>query len=310
MLRFIASRLLQGLFVLFALYTITFFLSKAMPGEPFTGEKNLFEESKSYQRALYGLDKPLLHQYLIYPKNIITEGSLAVSTSKGRPVRDIISQSFKVSVILGLSALGIAICIGVPIGIISAVRKNSWVDWGTMTIAMIGICVPAFTIGPLFQIFIAANLPGIKVAGWGNPQDILLPAITLGLSTAAYLARLTRGGMLEILSQDYIRTARAKGIPASKVIMRHALRGGILPSVAFIGPAFAALISGSFIVETIFQVPGMGQHFVNAVISRDEFLLLGVALFFGVLIVIMNLAADLLTGILDPRVRITGDSSK
>ena len=310
MLRFIASRLLQGLFVLFALYTITFFLSKAMPGEPFTGEKNLSEESKSYQRALYGLDKPLLQQYLIYPKNIITEGSLAVSTSKGRPVRDIISQSFKVSVILGLSALGIAICIGVPIGIISAVRKNSWVDWGTMTIAMIGICVPAFTIGPLFQIFIAANLPGIKVAGWGNPQDILLPAITLGLSTAAYLARLTRGGMLEILSQDYIRTARAKGIPASKVIMRHALRGGILPSVAFIGPAFAALISGSFIVETIFQVPGMGQHFVNAVISRDEFLLLGVALFFGVLIVIMNLAADLLTGILDPRVRITGDSSR
>ena len=126
----------------------------------------------------------------------------------------------------------------------------------------------------------------------------------------ACLARLTRGGMLEILSQDYIRTARAKGIPARKVILRHALRGGILPSVAFIGPAFAALISGSFIVETIFQVPGMGQHFVNAVISRDEFLLLGVALFFGFLIVIMNLAADLLTGILDPRVRITGDSSK
>ena len=310
MLRFIASRLLQGLFVLFALYTITFFLAKAMPGEPFTSEKNLSEESKAYQRALYGLDKPLLHQYLIYPKNIITEGSLAVSTSKGRPVKDIISQSFKVSVILGLSALGIEICIGVPIGIISAVRKNSWVDWGTMAVAMIGICVPTFTIGPLLQIFIAANLPGIKVAGWGNPQDILLPAITLGLSTAAYLARLTRGGMLEILSEDYIRTARAKGLPASKVIMRHALRGGILPSVAFIGPAFAALISGSFIVETIFQVPGMGQHFVNAVISRDEFLLLGVALFFGFLIVIMNLAADLLTGILDPRVRITGDSSR
>ncbi len=174
---------------------------------------------------------------------------------------------------LGIAALGFAVMIGVPLGVISAVRKNSWVDWGSMAIAMIGICVPAFTIGPLLQIWVAAKLPGIKVAGWGAPQDILLPAITLGLITAAYLARLTRGGMLEILSQDYIRTAHAKGVPASKVITRHALRGGLLPSVAYIGPAFAALISGSFIVETIFQVPGMGQHFVNAVKDRDEFLL-------------------------------------
>ena len=305
MLRFIASRLLQGFFVLLAVYTITFFLAKAMPGEPFTGEKNLSAEAKQYQRALYGLDKPWAVQYFVYLKNIVTWNEpFGISTSKGRAVLDIIAQSFPASLVLGLSALGIAICIGVPIGVISAVRKNTWVDWGGMAVAMIGICVPAFTVGPLLQIFVAARLPGLKVAGWGEPLDILLPAITLGLVSAAYLARLTRGGMLEILSQDDIRTAHAKGVPMSQVIVRHTLRGGLLPSVAYIGPAFAALISGSFIVETIFQVPGMGQHFVNSVIARDEFLLLGVALFFGVLIVMMNLAADILTGILDPRVRL------
>jgi oligopeptide transport system permease protein len=306
MLRFIANRLLQGLFVLWAVYTIVFFLVKMMPGDQFTAEKNISAESKAYQKKLYGLDKPVHVQYVVYLKNIVTWNEpFGRSKSKGRPVLDIIAQSFPASLILGLSALGIAICVGVPIGVISAVRKNTWVDWGGMAVAMIGICVPAFTIGPLLQIFVAAKLPGLKVAGWGEPMDILLPSLTLGLVSAAYLARLTRGGMLEILSQDYIRTAHAKGVPMSKVIIRHTLRGGLLPSVAYIGPAFAALISGSFIVETIFQVPGMGQHFVNSVIARDGFLLLGVALFFGVLIVLMNLAADILTGILDPRVRLS-----
>ena len=309
MFRFIANRLLQGLLVLFALYTITFFLAKAMPGEPFTTEKNVSEETKRNQREAFGLNRPVWVQYFSYPWKVITEGSLGISTAKGKPVRDIIGQSFPVSVVLGIAALGFAVMIGVPLGVISAVRKNSWIDWGSMAIAMIGICVPAFTIGPLLQIWIAAKLPGVKVAGWGAPLDIVLPAITLGLITAAYLARLTRGGMLEILSQDYIRTAHAKGVPDSKVITRHALRGGLLPSVAYIGPAFAALISGSFIVETIFQVPGMGQHFVNAVKDRDEFLLLGVALFFGILIVIMNLFSDILTGLLDPRVRLGEGSS-
>ena len=148
-----------------------------------------------------------------------------------------------------------------------------------MGVAMIGICVPSFTIGPLLQIYVAAHLPGLKVAGWGSPQDVILPAFTLGLVSAAYLARLTRGGILEILSQDFVRTAQAKGLSPSKVIIKHSLCGGLIPAVAYLGPAFAALISGSFIVETIFQVPGMGQHFVNAATTRDEFLLLGVARF-------------------------------
>ena len=308
MFRFLIGRLLQGLLVLFALYTITFFLAKAMPGEPFTSEKNVSAETKANIRKLYGLDKPLWEQYYVYPKNIITEGSFGVSTSKGRPVGDIIAQSFPNSLLLGLCALCFAIGIGVPIGVLSAVRRNSWVDWTCMAVAMVGICVPSFTIGPLLQIYVATHLPGIKVAGWGSPQDVLLPAFTLGLVAAAYLARLTRGGILEVLSQDFVRTAQAKGLSPSKVIIKHSLRGGLIPAVAYLGPAFAALISGSFIVETIFQVPGMGQHFVNAATTRDEFLLLGVSLFFGFLIVIMNLIADVLTGLLDPRVRIAGNA--
>ncbi len=309
MFRFILGRLLQGLLVLLALYTITFFLAKAMPGEPFTTEKNVSETTKQYLRKLYGLEKPLWQQYIIYPSKIISAGDFGVSTSKGRPVNDIISQSFPVSLVLGLGALTFAIGIGVPIGIISAVRRNSWVDWSLMAVAMVGICVPAFTVGPLLQILVAANVPGLKVAGWGSPLDFLLPAFTLGLVSAAYLARLTRGGLLEILSQDFIRTAHSKGLSPTRVILKHALRGGLLPSVAYLGPAFAAMISGSFIVETIFQVPGMGQHFVNAAIARDEFLLMGVALFFGFLIILMNLASDILTGLLDPRVRIGKEAS-
>ncbi len=305
MLRFLTDRILQGALVLFALYTITFFLAKAMPGEPFTSEKNISAETKANIRKLYGLDKPIWEQYITYPKNIITKGSFGISTSKGRPVIDIIAQSFPNSLILGLCALAFAIGIGVPIGLLSAVRKNSWIDWACMAVAMVGICIPSFTIGPLLQIYVAAHIPGLKVAGWGNLEDILLPSFTLGLVSAAYLARLTRGGILEVLSQDFVRTAHAKGVSPSKVIIKHTLRGGLLPAVAYLGPAFAALISGSFIVETIFQVPGMGQHFVNAATTRDEFLLLGLSLFFGFLIVVMNLLADLLTGLLDPRMRHT-----
>jgi len=305
MLRFLTDRILQGALVLFALYTITFFLAKAMPGEPFTSEKNISAETKANIRKLYGLDKPIWEQYITYPKNILTKGSFGISTSKGRPVIDIIAQSFPNSLILGLCALAFAIGIGVPIGVLSAVRKNSWIDWACMAVAMVGICIPSFTIGPLLQIYVAAHIPGLKVAGWGNLEDILLPSFTLGLVSAAYLARLTRGGILEVLSQDFVRTAHAKGVSPSKVIIKHTLRGGLLPAVAYLGPAFAALISGSFIVETIFQVPGMGQHFVNAATTRDEFLLLGLSLFFGFLIVVMNLLADLLTGLLDPRVRHT-----
>ena len=308
MFRFLIGRLFQGMLVLLALYTITFFLAKAMPGEPFTSEKDVSAETKANIRKLYGLDQPLWKQYFVYPKNIITEGSFGVSTSKGRPVGDIIAQSFPNSLLLGLCALGFAIGIGVPIGVLSAVREE---QLGRLDLHGRGHDRNLRSFlhhRSSFANLVAAHLPGLKVAGWGNLQGVLLPAFTLGLVSAAYLARLSRGGILEVLSQDFVRTAHAKGVSPTKVILKHTLRGGLLPAVAYLGPAFAALISGSFIVETIFQVPGMGQHFVNAATTRDEFLLLGLSLFFGFLIVVMNLLADLLTGFLDPRVRLAGDT--
>ncbi|MCB1079135.1 MAG: ABC transporter permease [Verrucomicrobiae bacterium] len=307
MLRFLARRLLQGLIVLFSLFTITFFLAKAMPGEPFTSEKNVSEAIKENMRKKFGLDRPLLTQYVTRIANYAT-GDFGISPRKNRPVLEIISQSFPASLVLGFAALAVAIGIGIPAGIFSAIRKNGWIDYGSMAFAMIGICVPTFVIGPILQIEVAMRVGFLKIAGWDQAVDAILPAITLGLGTAAYLARLTRSGMLEILSQDFIRTARAKGVPTGRMILAHALRGGLLPSVAFLGPAFAGLISGSFVVETIFQIPGMGQHFVNAAIDRDEFLLLGVVMFYGFFIVVMNLAADIVQALLNPRIRLSETS--
>ena len=197
----------------------------------------------------------------------------------------------------------IALGIGIPAGVISALKKNSLLDYGTMAAAMLGISIPSFVIGPLLAMGIASHSTVLKVAGWGDPFDWILPSITLGLATAAYIARITRGGMLEIINQDFIRTARAKGLSPARVVIKHALRGGLIPAIAYIGPAFAMLVSGSFIVETIFQIPGLGQHFINATTARDYTVLQGVVLFFGFLIVIANLTAGLVLILLNPRLR-------
>lgn len=297
------QRLLQGLLVLFVLLTISFFLISALPGDAFVKEKKMSEEALQEQRARFGLDQPVRVQYYMYLKRLIVHQDLGISPKKNRKVSYILKQSFPPSVILGLNALFIACVIGIPLGVFSAVKKNTWFDYLSMGFAMIGICVAAFIVGPLLQTFVAMKIPALKVAGWENPLDILLPAITLGLAPAAYLARLTRGGMLEILNQDYVRTAYAKGLPFLTIIRRHTLRGGLLPTVAFLGPAFAGLISGSFVVETIFQVPGMGRHFINGTVDRDIFLLLGCVLYYGFLIVILNLVSDVIQALMNPRLR-------
>jgi oligopeptide transport system permease protein len=302
-LRFIFQRLLQGLLVLFVLLTISFFLISALPGDAFVKEKKMSEEALQEQRARFGLDRPVPLQYAMYLKRLIVHQDLGISPKKNRKVSYILKQSFPPSVILGLNALFIACVIGIPLGVFSAVKKNTWFDYFSMGFAMIGICVAAFIVGPLLQTFVAMKVPALKVAGWETPLDILLPALTLGLAPAAYLARLTRGGMLEILNQDYVRTAYAKGLPFLTIIRRHTLRGGLLPTVAFLGPAFAGLISGSFVVETIFQVPGMGRHFINGTVDRDIFLLLGCVLYYGFLIVILNLVSDIIQALMNPRLR-------
>jgi len=302
MLRTIISRLLQGILVVFCLLLITFVLIRLMPGDPFLGEKAHSAHIIKKNKERFHLDKSYAEQFVVYLGHL-AKGDMGDSPVKEQPVLKIIKHSFPASLILGIAGIAIAILIGIPAGILSALKKNSYIDYGTMVIAMAGISIPSFVIAPLLAGQVATRIPFLKIAGWGGPLDWILPAITLGLGTAAYLARITRGGMLEVLNQDYIRTAKAKGVRPAIVVTKHAIRGGIIPAVAFVGPAFAALITGSFIIETIFQVPGMGQHFVNATKDRDYFLLQGVVILFGALIVFANLAADIVLVMLNPRLR-------
>ncbi len=304
MLKLLASRFLQGLLTLFVLVTMTFFLVRMMPGSPYTEEKAIPAHILERMKAYTGLDKPLPVQYARYLKNLIVHQDLGDLIRKdGVKVSEVIAHSFPVSLALGLASMGIALMVGIPAGVIAAVRKNSPTDFACLAFAMVGICLPSFVIGPLLAVSAGLKLQSLNVAGWGSTTDWILPAVTLGMINAAYLARLTRGGMLDVLSQDYIRTAKAKGVPGRKIIIRHALRGGLIPAVAFIGPAFAGMISGSFVIETIFQIPGMGQHFVNAASDREFFLIQGLVLFYGFLIVGANLLADLAQIALNPRLR-------
>lgn len=304
MLKLLTSRFLQGLLTLFVLVTLTFFLVRLMPGSPYTDEKAVPEHILKELKASTGLDRSWPVQYGLYFKNLLLNGDMGPLIKKdGVSVFEVISDSFPVSLVLGFASMGIALMVGIPAGVIAAVKKNSPTDFVCLAFAMVGICLPSFVIGPLLAVFAGLKLQSLNVAGWSSPTDWILPAITLGLINAAYLARLSRGGMLDVLSQDYIRTARAKGVPGWKIITRHALKGGLIPAAAFIGPAFAAMISGSFVIETIFQIPGMGQHFVNAATDREFFLIQGLVLFYGFLIVAANLMADLALVALNPRLR-------
>ena len=302
MLSVILKRLGQGIVVVFCLLAITFCLIRLMPGDPFTDDKSIPEHILEKNRKDFLLDRPVPVQFAAYVGNLF-KGNMGISLKRSRSVSQIIGQSFPASLILGLTSMAVAILIGIPAGIIAALKKNSIIDYGTMIIAMLGISIPTFVIGPLIAGYIATSIPFLKVAGWGDPFDWLLPAITLGAATGAYLARITRGGMLEVINQDYIRTARAKGVSTKDIIIKHSIRGGIIPAIAYVGPAFAMLLTGSFVVETIFQIPGMGQHFVNAAIDRDFPLLQGVVILFGSLIVVANLLSDIVLVLLNPRLR-------
>ena len=304
MIRLILSRLGQGIITLFVLITLTFFLVHAMPGSPYTDEKAIPPHALARMKEYTGLDKPVPVQYFRYLKNLVVNQDLGDLIKKdGVKVSDIIGESFPVSLGIGVLSIGLALMIGIPAGVIAAVHKNTIIDFACLGAAMTGICLPSFVIGPLLAVGAGLGLKSLNVAGWSSPTDWVLPVVTLGIVNAAYLARLARGGMLDVLNQDYIRTARAKGVSESRIVIRHALRGGLIPAVAYVGPAFAGMISGSFVIETIFQVPGMGQHFINSVTDREFFLLQGLVLFYGFLIVGANLLADLAQIALNPRLR-------
>ncbi|MEM9481736.1 MAG: ABC transporter permease subunit [Verrucomicrobiota bacterium] len=301
MLRFLAYRLIQSAIVLFIIVTVTFFLVRAAPGGPYSRERAVSPHILEKLEEQAGLNKPLFEQYTIYMGNLLKGDLMNSYKYEGRRVVDIIGDALPISVNLGLIALVIALGVGIPTGVISAARQNSWVDYSFMSVAMIGICLPTFVLGPLLALFFAINLNFFNASGWYDSTDWVLPSLTLGLYYAAYIARIARGGMLEVLNQDFIRTARAKGVPPSKVLTRHALRGGLLPVISYMGPAFAALITGSFVIEKVFAIPGMGQHFIDAAFNRDFTLISGVVIVYGTLIVFLNLAVDVVQILIDPR---------
>lgn len=304
MIRFLYRRVLQGVLVIFVLQTITFFLVRALPGNPFLGERKLPEHVLAQLNSLYGLDQGAWVQYWHYWKAILLHGDFGPSLVKeGVQVSDIIAQSFPVSLSLGVCAMLLAVGVGIPAGMLAAYCRNRYPDTLLMLLAIVGLCVPAFVVAPVLGITLGMHVPGLSVAGWDHPLCLVLPSLALGAVNAAYVARLTRGGMVEALASDYVRTARAKGASPARIMVRHALRSGLLPAVSYLGPAFAALITGSFVVETCFQVPGMGMHFVNATTDRDYFLIQGLVLCYGVLIVLANLAVDIILVFMNPRLR-------
>ena len=304
MLRFFLVRLLQALPVIFIVITATFFLVRAAPGGPFDAEKVVLPEVKRALEAQYKLDLPLHEQYFAYLGDLV-QGDLGPSFKyPGRSVNEILFSGLPVTAELGFYALMIALLIGVTAGVFASLRPNTRQDYVPMSLAMIGICMPSFLLGPLLVLVFGIYLDWLPISGWGAiPGDKVLPSITLGAAYAAYVARLSRAGMLEILSQDYIRTARAKGLSEWQVITKHALRGGLIPVVAFLGPAFAGLLAGSFVVETIFQIPGLGRFYVQAAFNRDYTMILGTTVFLSTLIVVFNLLSDIDAAWLNPRLR-------
>ena len=303
MLRFIVRRLLETIPVLLIIVTATFFMIRFVPGGPFTAERAVTPEILRNLEAHYGLDKPLLQQYLNYLGDLL-RGDLGPSFKyPNRTVNEIIADKLPVSLELGLLSLVVALIFGLTLGIVAAVRRNSILDYLCSSAAMTGICVPTFVLGPLLVLGFAIHFRWFNASGWYSSIDRVLPAATLGLVYSAYIARLTRGGMLEVLNQDFIRTARAKGASELRVIFRHALRGGLLPVVSFLGPAIAGILTGSFVIETIFQIPGLGREFVNSAFNRDYTLVLGTVILYAGLIITLNLVVDVVQVWLNPKLK-------
>ena len=300
---FILRRLLQAVPTLWVIATLTFVLMKLTPGGPFDDEKPVSPEVKALIEAHYGLDQPVYIQYGRFLWQRV-QGDFGPSYKYvGWDVNEIIAQSFPVSLELGFYALIIAIILGVPIGIFAALWHNRPQETLLMGLAMTGICLPTFVLAPLLIIVFSFQLGWLNPFGWNYAGDRVLPALTLGLFYAAYIARLSRSGMLEVMQEDYIRTARAKGLRERVIVLKHALRTALNPVVSYMGPAIAGLISGSFVVETIFFIPGLGSFFVNSAFNRDDTMIMGTVLFYAVLIIFFNLLVDVLQMWMNPRTR-------
>ena len=302
---FILRRILETIPVLLCVAAMTFFMCRLAPGGPFDDDKQVTAEVREQLNKQFNLDKALYVQFYQYLVNL---PKLQSFKYPNRTVGDIIKQKFPVSFKLGFFAITIALGIGVLFGVIASLKPNSFIDYIPSSLAMIGICLPTFVMGPILMYIFALKLKLLPATGWGGfdgdaifHADMILPSLTLGLFYAAYISRLTRGGMLDILTQDYIRTAKAKGASGLRVIVKHAMRGGLLPVISFMGPAVAGLIAGSFVIETIFNIPGLGKDFVQSAFNRDYTLVLGVVMFYATLIVLLNLVVDILQVNINPK---------
>ncbi len=303
MLRFIGKRIVEAIPVLFIVATLTFFMMKLAPGGPFDKERATTPEIKKAMEAQYGLNKPVVQQYFDYMKQL-SHGDFGPSFKyAGWTVNELIASAFPVSLELGCYALAFALVTGMLAGVVASLRKNTASDYIPMSIATLGICLPTFITGPLLILIFGLWFHWYNSSGWDFPSDRVLPALTLGLYYMAYISRLARGGMLEILNQDFIRTARAKGASEWRVVWKHSLRGAVLPVVSFLGPAMTGIITGSLVVEQIFQIPGLGRLFVMSGFNRDYTMVMGTVLLYAVLIIVANLVVDILQVWLNPKLR-------
>lgn len=303
MKRFVLRRVLGLVPTMLVIVTLAFFLVRLAPGGPFDSERAVPPEVKADLERKYGLDRPLASQYLTFITNA-AQGDLGISMKyQNRTVNEIIADGFPATLAVGSLALVWSLLVGISAGVIGAVRQNTVWDYGAMGFAMLGISIPSFVLGPLLALVFALTFYLLPPAGWGTWKHVILPGIALGTIYAAYVARLTRGGLLEIVRQDFVRTARAKGLPERLVIWRHVLKGGLLPLVSFLGPMVAALFTGSVVVEKIFATPGTGSYFVDSALNRDLTLTLGMVVFYSAFLLLANLVVDLAYGFLDPRVR-------
>lgn len=304
MLRYLLNRIFNSCIVLLAIITITFLLMHAIPGGPFTGEKNLPPAVLKNIEARYHLNDPLWQQYTDYLVNLVHFDLGPSFKYAGRSVNDIIEESFPVSLELGAVSISLAILFGIPAGAIAALRQNKWQDYSTMFLATLGVSMPSFVLATLLIYGFAIKLALLPAALWDGVEYMILPALALAGHPMAFIARLTRSSMLEVLSQDYIKTARAKGLSQTVILYRHALKNALIPVVTYIGPMAAGVLTGSFIIETIFAIPGLGRHFVTSIYNRDYTVILGITVFYSVLIIIFNLLVDLIYPLLDPRIKV------
>jgi oligopeptide transport system permease protein len=304
MVRYILKRLVISIITIWLLATVTFFLLRTLPGNPFQTEKLLTVEMQERMMSYYGLDRPLMEQYFTYMKNLL-QGNFGYSLKyTNRTVNSIIKSTFPVSAELGLRSLAVALPIGLALGVASARKRGKTIDYICVVIAVIGVSIPSFIMGTFLQYIFAIKLKLLPVSQWKTAAHTILPTVALALSLMATLTRVMRASMLEVTMQDYIKTARAKGLGEGRITWSHQVRNAMIPILTMLGPMVASVLMGTFVIEKIFAIPGLGQHFVNSITGLDYTMTMGLTVFYGIFLVTANFIVDILYGLVDPRIRL------